>query len=426
MVPLGAQALRTGAPEAPAGGGRYGSMRAVPTVARWWSSRTDPQRLDLYTRSSFYGWLALTPALALMVLGSEGVATTPAAWLYLAGSVGVAVTGVVLVRAGLATRWTRRSPPAGPLTAALVAAAVTAGTGVVEGLARSGEPGTGWLLALPLAMLLTAASPVWTTRVLTRASAGVGLLVGGVVLLGGEEWSAALVLGVVFTVAVTGLVLAFRFSVWVLDVVVEMERTRGVQAQLAVAEERLRFARDLHDVMGRNLSVIAVKSQLAAELVRRGREGAVQELTDISRVAEESLREVRDVVRGYRGSDLPGELAGARSVLRAAGVEVTVSGEDGAVALPAPVQTALGWVVREAVTNVLRHSRATTCTIALSTSGGVAELRVVNDGVTGDGDRGAGLTGLAERLAAPGGRLSAGREGDRFVLTAAVPVGVPV
>jgi signal transduction histidine kinase len=160
--------------------------------------------------------------------------------------------------------------------------------------------------------------------------------------------------------------------------------------------------------------------------VRRGRDGAAEELADISRVAEESLREVRDVVRGYRRTDLAGELAGARSVLRAAGVGCTVSGEDGGTALPEPVQVALGWVVREAVTNVLRHSRATECTVQLRTTGGEAELTVTNDGVAGPGSGwGSGLTGLAERLAVAGGRLAARRERDRFVLTATLPVGVP-
>ena len=108
-----------------------------------------------------------------------------------------------------------------------------------------------------------------------------------------------------------------------------------MQLQLAVAEERLRFARDLHDVMGRNLSAIAVKGQLAGELVRRGRPEAADGVADISRIAEESLREVRGVVGGYRTVDLAGELAGARSVLRAAGVACTVSGEDDGAALPA-------------------------------------------------------------------------------------------
>jgi two-component system sensor histidine kinase DesK len=221
---------------------------------------------------------------------------------------------------------------------------------------------------------------------------------------------------------------SFRFSVWVLDLVREMERTRGVQSQLAVAEERLRFSRDLHDVMGRNLSAIAVKSQLAGELVRRGRPEAADEVADVRRLAEDSLREVREVVRGHRSADLAGELAGARSVLRAAGVACTVDGEDGGARLSRQAQTALGWVVREAVTNVLRHSNASCCTISLGTSGGRAELRVVNDGVpdgaaADDGRRGSGLTGLGERLADAGGSLDTRLDGTSFVLTATLTQG---
>ena len=113
-------------------------------------------------------------------------------------------------------------------------------------------------------------------------------------------------------------------------------------------------------------------------------------------------------------------------MLRAAGVDVTVTGEEQAVALPQPVQAALGWVVREAVTNVLRHSRASRCTVELRAAGGEAELQVTNDGALGAGTTwGNGLTGLAERLAASGGRLSAGPDGDRFVLAATVPARVP-
>ncbi|MGY1672166.1 sensor histidine kinase [Geodermatophilus sp. SYSU D00710] len=401
----------------------------MPTVARWWRDRSDPQRLDLYTRSSFYGWLGMTPLLALLVAGSvEDPAPGPGVAAFIGGSVAVAVTTLLLARAWLAAHREDRPPARGPLVAAALAGLVTAALGV---LAFAGQedrtPALSWGMAMPLAMVLTAVTPVWPTRTLARWGSGIGGATAIVVLASGVPVATAAVLAVVLGAAVTGLALAFRFSVWVLDVVVEMERSRSVQAQLAVAEERLRFARDLHDVMGRNLSVIAVKSHLATELVRRGRDGAVEELADISRVAEESLREVRDVVRGYRSSDLPGELAGARSVLRAAGVDVTVCGEDDAVALPGPVQTALGWVVREAVTNVLRHSRATRCTVELSADGGTAALRVSNDGVPVAADAwGSGLTGLAERLAATGGRLAAGRDGDRFVLTATVPVGVRV
>jgi two-component system sensor histidine kinase DesK len=275
-------------------------------------------------------------------------------------------------------------------------------------------------------MVLTACSPVWDSRRLVRVAACVGVLAGPTALLAGEPLPGAVLLAAVFAAVVAGIALGFRFSVWVLAVVVEMDRTRGVQAQLAVAEERLRFARDLHDVMGRNLSAIAVKGQLAAELVRRGRPEAADEVAGISRIAEESLREVRGVVGGYRSATLAGELAGARSVLRAAGIACTVRGEEDGGTLAEPARAALGWVVREAVTNVLRHSRATWCTVELHTTGAEAELRVTNDGAAGTaGSWGSGLTGLAERLAAAGGRLSARRDEDRFVLTATVPVAVP-
>jgi signal transduction histidine kinase len=116
-------------------------------------------------------------------------------------------------------------------------------------------------------------------------------------------------------------------------------------------------------------------------------------------------------------------------VLRAAGVTCTVHGEDAGAALPPAAQTALGWVAREAVTNVLRHSQATSCSIILRVTCGKAELEVVNDGVlddevgTSDGRPGSGLTGLRERLAAAGGSLETRLDGPRFVLTAALPEG---
>jgi signal transduction histidine kinase len=116
-------------------------------------------------------------------------------------------------------------------------------------------------------------------------------------------------------------------------------------------------------------------------------------------------------------------------VLRAAGVTCTVHGEDAGAALPPAAQTALGWVAREAVTNVLRHSQATSYTITLHVTRGKAELEVVNDGVlddvgTSDGRPGSGLTGLGERLAAAGGSLETRLDESRFVLTAALPEGV--
>lgn len=404
--------------------GRYGSILAVPTVSRWWESRTAPQRLDLYTRWSFYGWLGMTPALALLALAPLAAEAGPALVAgYLAGCAALGGLGIAVARAGLSAPREASAAPRALLGALVGLALGTAGAGLAAARGSEAPEAVVWAVGLPLAVVLTAAAPLWSSRVLTGAGAVVGVLVGLATTAVGRPVTAAVVQAVAVTLAVVGLAVAFRFSVWVLDVVVETERNRGVQLQLAVAEERLRFARDLHDVMGRNLSAIAVKSQLAGELVRRRRPEAAEEVADISRIAEQSLREVREVVRGYRTADLAGELAGARSVLRAAGVGCTVAGEEHGVGLPEPVQAALGWVVREAVTNVLRHSRAGACGITLAVGGGAATLTIVNDGAgPGEPRWGSGLTGLAERLAAASGRLTTGCDGGRFTLAATVPV----
>jgi two-component system sensor histidine kinase DesK len=408
----------------PAAHGRYGSIIVVPTMSRWWRSRTDPQRIDLYTRSSFYSIAVGLPLVALLMVSSSAQAPAAGAALFLAGSVVTAAAGVLITRQALAGRVS-----GGVLDRRLLAAAAAAAvlTSIVAAWTfGSGTPDTDdavviWPVAIAPLVLLVLMSLVWDSHRLALASCVLAVAVGiGSALVEDFALVPTLLLIVVLAVSAVFMTLSFRFTVWLLDVVLEMERSRGVQLQLAVAEERLRFARDLHDVMGRNLSAIAVKSQLAGELVRRGRPGAADEVADISRIAEESLREVREVVRGYRSTDLTGELAGARSVLRAAGVACSVHGEDVGGALPEQAQTALAWVVREAVTNVLRHSRASTCSIELRRSDGEAELIVTNDGA---GDTapvwGNGLRGLSERLT--GGTLTAGVREGSFRLSARVP-----
>ncbi|GAA2070794.1 histidine kinase [Streptomyces albiaxialis] len=229
-----------------------------------------------------------------------------------------------------------------------------------------------------------------------------------------------------------------RSSAWYIAVMRELAEAREAQARLAVAEERLRFGRDLHDVMGRNLSVIALKSELAVQLARRGPEAAekaVEQMNEVQRLARESQTEVREVVRGYREAGLATELAGARGVLRAAGVDCRIEGADADV--PPRAESALGWVVREAATNVLRHAEATYCTVRVrvrvrggagngtGTGTGAVVLEVENDGARGDAgppEGGSGLPGLRERLAALGGTLTAGHDGrGTFRLRAEVP-----
>ncbi|WP_063792597.1 histidine kinase [Streptomyces atriruber] len=231
--------------------------------------------------------------------------------------------------------------------------------------------------------------------------------------------------------AATGFIIAFasflalistRCGAWTLSVMWEADRAREVEARLAVAEERLRFGRDLHDVMGRNLAVIALKSELAVQLARRGRPEAVDQMVEVQRIAQESQREVREVVRGYREVDLKVELVGAQGVLEAAGIDCRVIGSG--AALPASVQSALGWVVREAATNVLRHGDAGRCDIALAVSEGRATLTVENDGVpeVAPQGQGSGLAGLRERLAEVDGTLDTVSGDGVFRLAVQVPL----
>ncbi|SOD62467.1 two-component system, NarL family, sensor histidine kinase DesK [Streptomyces zhaozhouensis] len=241
--------------------------------------------------------------------------------------------------------------------------------------------------------------------------------------------TAILALAVVQSVVMVLIGATFRTSAWTLRVLDRVDAARETEKRLAVAEERLRFGRDLHDVLGRNLSVIALKSELAAQLARRGSPAAVDQLAEVQRIARESQREIREVVRGYRQVDLRAELAGARGVLEAADIRCALVGVDSvAPALSPKAGSALGWVVREGVTNVLRHSSAELCTITFGTSrDGRAELSLENDGAvareTAAAGTGTGLAGLRERLSALGGTLSAERaEGGIFRLTARVPL----
>jgi two-component system sensor histidine kinase DesK len=174
--------------------------------------------------------------------------------------------------------------------------------------------------------------------------------------------------------------------------------------EMAKLAERERIARDLHDVLGHTLSVIALKAELAAKLSAIDPGRAAQEIRDVERVSRTALSEVRAAVEGYRGHGLRGELKSAADVLGAAGVTLAVDVEP--VALPAKHETVLALAVREAVTNVVRHARATACRISVTRHSGRVVLRVEDDGIGGVPREGNGLTGMRERVAAIGGTLT--------------------
>jgi two-component system sensor histidine kinase DesK len=184
----------------------------------------------------------------------------------------------------------------------------------------------------------------------------------------------------------------------------------------------LRVATDLHDIQGHHLQVIALKAELAARLVERDPTQAAAEMDDVRRLATDAMHDTRAVVQGYRRTTLGAEIANAIRVLAAANIDATTTVSDDGASGP----QLLGLVVREAMTNVLRHSRARHADMDYRVVDGSARLRIGNDGVPvvrGAGDAGGtGLRSLAERLAAAGGELTWSRDGDRFEIAATLPL----
>jgi two-component system, NarL family, sensor histidine kinase DesK len=203
----------------------------------------------------------------------------------------------------------------------------------------------------------------------------------------------------------------------------QLRAARAELAERAVAEERLRFARDLHDLLGHSLSVIALKAELAGRLLPERPDAAREHVGDVERVAREALAEVREAVSGYRRPTLAGEVAGARVALEAAGIEAEV--DVPSAPLPADAEAVLAWAVREGTTNVIRHSGARRASIIVAPGPADATAEVVDDG-TGSaacGPAGSGLAGLRERAERLGGRLEAGARADGgFAVRVTVPV----
>jgi two-component system, NarL family, sensor histidine kinase DesK len=181
-----------------------------------------------------------------------------------------------------------------------------------------------------------------------------------------------------------------------------LAEARAELACLAAENERFRIARDLHDLLGHSLTTITVKAGLAARLGEAERARATQEMTEVEALARRTLGDVRATVASYRDVTLAGELANGQQLLRAAGITADLPS---AVDNVDPVhQELFGWVVREGITNVVRHSRAASCAVRLSAS----SIEIVDDGVGGTAPTGNGLTGLRERVAAVGGVIDAG------------------
>jgi two-component system sensor histidine kinase DesK len=227
----------------------------------------------------------------------------------------------------------------------------------------------------------------------------------------------------------------------------ELAQARETVAKLATNEERLRLARDMHDLTGQSLSMITLKSELAAKRLAKlpssaERDSVLTELGDIGRVSRQTLHDIREAVSGYRRPTLAIEVITARNALEAAGIALE---DDAGLTLRSgtfdpEAEAVLAWCLREAVTNVIRHSGARHCRIRLTERMDEVSLEVTDDGrgfpgqnpenpATPDSAHGSGLRGVSERLSAIGGRLSLGPAdgsgpkgpGHGFRLIATVP-----
>ncbi len=292
------------------------------------------------------------------------------------------------------------------------------------------------LLALSLPQFLvmgSSASAMWIFAAVVGgfllpdwAAMGLGVLLAVAMLLVDRafgdppSWELALT-----TVAMTAFMAGFVGNIRLNR---ELRRTREALAVAAVAAERERIGRDLHDILGHSLTAIAVKAGLARRLVGRDDDAAATEIGEVERLAREALADVRATASGYRDVSLAAQLAVAGSVLRAAGITATLPAAVDDVA--AAHRELFGYVVREAVTNVVRHAHATRCTI----TAGPDFVQIVDDGTAagssaagssaaGSSAAGSGLSGLADRVRAAGGVLEAGpRAGGGFSVRASMPV----
>lgn len=325
-----------------------------------------------------------------------------------------------LIRDGYGSGWPRPSVTTALLTAPVIAWVTTVFI-----------PGATLYGAAPLWITLSIMLPLITRRQrLIVTALGVVLLVmhgalsPGTPVLAEERLLFSFLLLVMLTPP------TFLFSGWLWHLITRLDDARVVSGQLAVTRERLRFASDLHDIQGHHLQVIALKAELADRLLSsdspQHRTGAQQAISEVRSLAEQAQSETRQLVRDLRVVSLDDEVENARGVLEAAGIttEVTIEA-DATGSRSAAANRLLGFAVREATTNILRHSRAQHVTIALTTKDQV-HLEISNDGAVTDakataGAQGSGLASLRQRFQQAGGTLTTNAERATFQLRATLP-----
>src|SRR4051794_24829334 len=335
---------------------------------------------------------------AVVVPAIEFVTRELSPWALVAAAAGLAFVGFVQWRLLMAGMAGFQGAPRSP---ALVGAAGLVALGLWAALGP-GDP-THWMWVLPFSGLVSGASFAVSARQRWAVIGGGAVAVVAVGFLASGTLGTGLV-GAWWLLTFAILCVA---QVWIWDVTLRLDEARTQAGEVAVLRERLRFAGDLHDIQGHQLQAIALKAQLAARLIGVDDELARRHARDGHALALEALGETRELVQGYRRVGLAVELANAVGILNAAGVEAAVEGRPEAV--PVALQPLFGLLVREGATNLLRHTRAEHCEIAVEREGDDVVVRMADDGVARDtstGD-GSGVASLRERFAAVGGRVEA-------------------
>lgn len=316
----------------------------------------------------------------------------------------------------------RRPKPRSARHPALLTAVVAAGVAWTVAIA---PPFAGWgwafILAVSGGLLASILRARWAAcAILATASV---ISTGSITAFTGTSTSETATAPFEMLVTLAMFVVLPTSAMWALRVVLRLENARQVATELAIAQERLRFATDLHDIQGHHLQVIALKSELAERLLEQDRERAADEIAQIRVIAREALEDTRAVVNDYRSVTLTVEARNAAAVLRSAAIDCEVALET--VGLEPSLETLFAVALREATTNILRHSTATHAAIRLQAVGGAWRLTVANDGAGTTKTSGTGLSGLRDRVAPLGGSVTSSRDGAWFELTVTIPALAP-
>jgi two-component system, NarL family, sensor histidine kinase DesK len=395
---------------APAAGPDQGPTVPTPTMATTDGWQLPGSLTRKVLLGAFIGYFLLVPAITGLVQH-----VTPATVFIAAGT--VAFTGLVFWRVVLRDRPGLDGVPWAWLVV-LVALAIA-----VFVVGR----GPGWVIILAVA---AAACGRFTATIRPAVFGAVSC--GGASLIGTAQQDRVADAGSMALLVIVPSMAAFLTyaSTKRNETVAELRQTRAELARAAVAGERLRIARDLHDLLGQSLSLITLKAELSRRMLDTDTTSAAREMAELEAVARQSLSDVREAVAGYRQPELVAELGAARQLLTAAGLSGQISTPAG-LSLPADVDTVLAWTVREGITNVVRHARATCAAVTVTTAdGGGSVIAAITDdgtgplpGPAGSGLAGSGLAGLSERVRQLGGNLMAGpAPAGGFRLQVTIPV----